>query len=72
MYVGCWKILRFRTLYLGDRWVIVLLVVKVCVFLLIFHIYLFLIWDINDFTKSILPQLFKHSKFASFVILLDS
>ena len=22
--VGCWKILRFRMLYLGDRWVIVL------------------------------------------------
>ena len=25
MWVGCWKILRFRMLYLGDRWVIVLL-----------------------------------------------
>jgi hypothetical protein len=25
VFVGCWKILRFKMLYLGDRWVIVLL-----------------------------------------------
>ena len=30
VFVGCWKILHFRMLYLGDRWVIVLLSKYVC------------------------------------------
>ena len=31
----------------------------------------FVVKDMNEFTKSILPRMFKHSNFASFVLQLN-